>query len=78
MNGSRKMCKNQFPITKLKLHWSNKNWFDENDCNKNSVFSWTYWDLARTNNLLYISYGETFMKESQLCTMYLNLNAQKN
>ena len=26
---------------------------------------------------LYISYGDTLMKQSKLCTMYLNLNAQK-
>ena len=25
---------------------------------------------------LYISYGDTFMKQSKLCTMYLNLSAQ--
>ena len=27
---------------------------------------------------LYISYGDTFMKHSKLCTMYLNLSAQKS
>ena len=27
---------------------------------------------------LYISYGDTFMKQSKLCTMYLNLTAQKS
>ena len=26
---------------------------------------------------LYISYGDTLMKQSKLCTMYLNLNVQK-
>ena len=32
-----------------KLRSNNKICFDENDCNETSVFSWTYWDLARTN-----------------------------
>ena len=27
---------------------------------------------------LYISYGDTFMKQSKLCTTYLNLSAQKS
>ena len=27
---------------------------------------------------LYILYGDTFMKQSKLCTMYLNLGAQKS
>ena len=27
---------------------------------------------------LYISYGDTFMKQAKLCTMYLNLSAQKS
>ena len=27
---------------------------------------------------LYISYGDTFMKEANLCTMYLNLSGQKS
>ena len=52
MYGSRKKCKNQFPITKRKLCSFNDICFDENDCNENSVFSWTYWDLARTNKTL--------------------------
>ena len=49
MSGSRKMCKNQFPITKWNLRWSNEICFYENDCNENSVFLWTYCDLDRTN-----------------------------
>ena len=49
MYGSRKKCKNQFPFTKQKLHSFNEIFFDKNDCNENVVFSWTYWDLARTN-----------------------------
>ena len=43
------MCKNRFPITKQKLRSNNKICFDENDCNENLVFLWTYWDMARTN-----------------------------
>ena len=27
---------------------------------------------------LYISYGDTFMKQAKLCTMYLNLSTQKS
>ena len=27
---------------------------------------------------LFISYGDTFMKQAKLCTMYLNLSAQKS
>ena len=46
------MCKNRFPITNWMQCWSNKNYFDENDCNKNLLFSWTYLDLARTNETL--------------------------
>ena len=34
---------------KQKLHSFNEVCFDENDCNENSVFPWTYWDLAGTN-----------------------------
>ena len=49
MYSSRKKCKNQFPITKWKLCSFNKISFDKNDCNENLVFSWTYWDSARTN-----------------------------
>ena len=33
-------------------------------------------ETVRHQNL-YISYGDTFMKQSKLCTMYLNINAQK-
>ena len=34
-------------------------------------------ELMRHQNL-YISYGDTFMKQANLCTMYLNLSAQKS
>ena len=27
---------------------------------------------------LYTSYGDTFMKQSKICTMYLNLSTQKS
>ena len=46
-----KCAKINFPSQTWKLHWSNENWFDENDCNKNSVFSWMYMDLAMYLNL---------------------------
>ena len=32
-----------------KLRSNNKICFDENDCSETLVFSWTYWDLVRTN-----------------------------
>ena len=44
MCSSRKMCKTWFPITKQQ-----RNLFWQEWCNENLVFSWTYWDLARTN-----------------------------
>ena len=68
----RKCAKIDFPSWTRKLRWSNKNWFDENDCNENSEFSWTTVMLTEPmrHQNLYISYGDTFMKQSKLCTMY--------
>ena len=47
-----KCVKINFPSQTQKLHCSNKNCFDDNDCNETSVFSWTYRDPARTNDTL--------------------------
>ena len=35
------------------------------------------WSEPIRHQNVYISYGDTFMKEAKLCTMYLNLSAQK-
>ena len=45
----RKCTKIGFLSQPRKLCSKNKICFDENDCNENLVFSWTYWDLDRTN-----------------------------
>ena len=36
------------------------------------------WPEAIRHQNLYISYEDTFMKQAKLCTMSLNLNAQKS
>ena len=36
------------------------------------------WPEPIRHQNLYISYGDTFMKQAKLCTMYLNLSAQKS